>query len=304
MKIFLTGATGFVGAAVLTELLRSKENDVSCLVRTMPPADKIAGWKPVVGDLTDISSFQTGLSGNDVIIHCAGRAHILKDPSKEPLREFRKINSDSTLRLAEAGVSAGVKRFIFLSSIKVNGEETVSGHPFDHTSAPSPVDPYSVSKYEAEERLRALSTYSGLQVCIIRPTLVYGFGVKGNVHRLIQLIYKRLPIPCASLKFNKRSMVHIDNLVSLIITCIHHRNAGGETFLVSDDQDMSTSEFIYTLGKLYAVPVRQVYFPLWIMFYLARAFGYGAEIKRLTGDLQVNIDHTKNSLNWIPPRDL
>jgi nucleoside-diphosphate-sugar epimerase len=303
MKIFLTGATGFVGSAVLKELLRLKGYKITCLVRELPPAGKIKGWNPVVGDLADISSFETLLHGHDIIIHCAGRAHILDDRSENPFEEFRRINAEGTLNLARAGAFAGVQRFIFLSSIKVNGEETIPGYRFDHTSAPHPIDPYGVSKHEAEKRLRMLSAECGLQVCIIRPTLVYGHGVKGNVRRLIQLSHRGLPLPIASMKNNKRSMIHIDNLVSLIITCIHHRNAGDATFLASDDQDMSTSEFVDILARLHAVPIKQVHLPLSILRWLARVLGYEAEIKRLTGNLQVNIQHTKSELDWIPPHN-
>lgn len=304
MKVFVTGATGFVGAGLLEELLSKKDFEVSCLVRSMPPKDQVAGWTPVLGDLTDISSFQSELPGHDVIIHCAGRAHVMNDRVKEPLQEFRLINSDSTLRLAEVCASVGVKRFIFLSTVKVNGEETTPGHPFDHTSTPSPVDPYGISKYEAEMQLRSLSADYGLEVCIIRPTLVYGRGVKGNVHRLMQLIEKGTPLPLAAIKNNRRSMVHIDNLVSLIMTCMRHEKANGKTFLVSDDHDMSTYEFIRTLGILNEISVKQVYVPLWILRGVARAFGFKSEMQRLTGNLQVSIKYTKNTLSWTPPRNI
>lgn len=303
MKVFVTGASGFIGGALVTELLRNSSYEVSYLVRNISNK-QLAGCTAVLGDLTDIPSFKDALSGHDVIIHCAGRAHIMNDRAKDPLKEFRLVNTESTARLAEAGASAGVRRFIFLSSIKVNGEETTPGQPFDHKSSPRPADPYGVSKHEAEMRLRELPTLSALEVCIIRPTLVYGDGMKGNVRRLVRLIERGLPIPFASAKHNKRSMVHIDNLVSLIITCIQNPNAAGQTFLVSDDRDLSTAEFIGVLGNLCARPAKQVSFPLWIMHRLARSFCYDAEFKRLTGTLQVNIEHTKSVLGWKPPRHL
>jgi len=254
------------------------------------------------GDINDVASFKDDLAGFDVIIHSAGRAHVMNDQASDPAREFRIVNTEGTISLANAAAQTGVKRIVFLSSIKVNGERTEQGRPFNERSPANPVDPYGVSKHEAEMALRELSSNSQLEVCIIRPTLVYGEGVKGNVHRLTQLMKKGVPLPFASISKNKRSMIHIDNLLSLIVACARHPDAAGQTFLASDNNDMSTAEFVGYLAQLNGERAIQIPFPVWLLEIAANLLGRGREIDRLTGNLQVDIQHTMEVLEWTPPR--
>ena len=304
MKIFVTGASGFVGSALIETLTKMPNHEVKGLVRRPSPPDADGDWQPVVGDITNIMSFKNALKGIDVIIHAAGRAHLMNDPSENPLREFLKVNTGGTMALARAAEIAGIKRLIFLSSIKVNGEKTTLGRPFNENSLPRPVDCYGVSKHEAEMQLREFAASSALEVSIIRPTLVYGEGVKGNVHRLRWIMSKGLPLPLASVSGNKRSMVHIDNLVSLIIACVEHPDAFDKPLFASDNKDMSTTEFVTFLAKLDGRSTKQIPVPVWLLNILGRLFARGPEIKRLTGTLQVDIGYTMRALNWKPPRSV
>ena len=304
MKILVTGASGFIGSAVIDTLTQMPDHVVAGLVRRSSPRAIDSNWEQIIGDVTDITSFKYALSGIDVIIHAAGRAHLLNDQADDRLNEFRKVNTDGTIALAQAAAKAGVKRLIFLSSIKVNGEKTVPGQPFDENSIPNPVDFYAVSKNEAEMGLRELAASSALEVSIIRPTLVYGEGAKGNVRRLRRMMKKGIPLPLASVSQNKRSMVHLDNLVSMLIACVEHPQAAGKTLIASDNHDMSTTEFVRYLAKLDGRSVKQIPFPVWLLNILGRLLRRETEIKRLTGTLQVEIGYTMRVLDWDPPRQV
>ncbi|MCF2918008.1 SDR family oxidoreductase [Pseudoalteromonas sp. Cn5-37] len=294
--IALTGYTGFVG----NELLK-----------TLVPDDVLLlGRKALLSyphfnffDLSDTQSLslQNALRSVDVLIHSAARVHIMDDTSRDPLKEFRAINTDGTLKLAEQAAQAGVKRFIFVSSIKVNGESTTGKQPFSDADEPAPEDPYGISKAEAEQQLLELGEQTGMEIVIIRPPLVYGEGVKANFASLMKLVGKGLPLPFKLITKNKRSLVSVYNLVDLIKVCIEHPNAANKVFLASDDHDLSTAEMVALMAKVQGKPNLAIPVPLWCFKLAGKVFDKQEVIDRLTGSLQLDITHTKNTLNWTPP---
>jgi nucleoside-diphosphate-sugar epimerase len=227
----------------------------------------------------------------------------MNDTSADPLHDFRRVNVDATLRLARQAAEAGVSRFIFLSSIKVNGESTEGGTPFTSVSPECPVDPYGLSKYEAEQGLRALASEMGIDVVIIRPVLVYGPGVGANFQRMVVWLEKGIPLPLGALS-NKRSMVALDNLIDLIVTCLDHPAAGNQTFLVSDDHDLSTTELLVAMGHALDKPARLLPVPVRLIWWGAALLGKQEVARRVCGSLQVDITHTRNTLDWTPPVSL
>ena len=240
MNILVTGANGFVGQSLVNNLLNNTKHKVVASVRKIP-SRKLSCEYRIINNLEDKPTLTNVFKDIDVVIHTAARVHVMDDKSVDPLMEFRKINVEGTLNLAQQAIKAGVKRFIFISSIKVNGEGTELGKPYTEHSKLNPIDPYSISKYEAEQGLLALAETTSLEVVIIRPTLVYGENVKGNFHSLMKWTYKGVPLPIGGIKHNLRSLVSVDNLVDFIITCIGHKDAKNEIFLISDDDDISTA---------------------------------------------------------------
>jgi nucleoside-diphosphate-sugar epimerase len=301
MNIFLTGANGFVGHAIarnisnqlsaykLTMCLRKSNRDLSGLAKTVS-----------VGDFQEVSDWRVHLDGNDVVIHTAARVHIMNEISGDPLAEFRALNVDATLKLAAQAAEVGVKRFIFVSSIKVNGEQTVTGKAFSETDRPAPQDAYGQSKHEAEIGLRSLASATGMEVVIIRPPLVYGSGVKANFAALMRAVQSGWPLPLGSVH-NQRSLVALDNLVDLIVTCLDHPAAANQTFLVSDGQDLSTAELVQGMAQAAGVPARLLPVPVWALQAGASLLGKGAAVQRLCGNLQVDISKTRTLLGWVPP---
>jgi len=258
----------------------------------------------VVGDIDGSTDYSAAINGVDIVIHCAARAHIMRDESTEPLVEYRKVNLEATLNLAKQAIKAGVKRFVFVSSIKVNGERSPLGKPFKHGDISNPLDDYGVSKSEAELQLIELSNATGLEVVVIRPTLVYGPGVKANFGALMNLVAKGIPLPFGYINQNKRSLVSVVNLVDLIITCIDHPKAANQVFLVSDDYDVSTSEMVREMAKALEKPSWQLPIPIWCYKLAGKLFKKSDVVDRLTGSLQVDIFHTKETLGWKPPQTL
>ncbi len=297
-KIFLTGATGFVGQQ-LSQYLDEHNFQLKILCRT-PSASSSKNTEIVKVELENIDSWSQYLDGCSVIIHLAARVHVMNDTSKNPLEDFRKVNTHATLNLASQAAEAGVKRFIFLSSIKVSGEETQLNRPFKSSHKPKPVDPYAISKYEAEEGLKNLSEQTGMEVVIIRPPLIYGPGVKANFLSMIKWLSKGLPLPFGAIN-NKRSMVGLTNLLDLIITCINHPKAANQTFLVSDDRDISTTELLVLIGNALNKKTRLLAIPGKYIYLFASSIGKKSLAHRLCGSLQVDIEHTKKTLNWKPP---
>ena len=236
----------------------------------------------------------------NVVAHGAARVHVMNDSSIDPLSAFRSTNTLGTLNLAKQAAEFGVKRFIFISSIKVNGEFTVKGSSFKFDDTYVPDDPYGLSKYEAEVGLRKIAQETGMEVVIIRPPLIYGPGVKGNFVNMMRWLNKGVPLPLGAIH-NIRSLVSIDNLVNLIVTCIEHPNAANQTFLVSDDEDISTSGLLSKLGLSLGVTNRLLPIPGTLLEFLAKLLGKYAVAQRLLGSLQVDITKTKEQLNWEPP---
>ena len=298
-RLLLTGATGFVGSAIQKRIVADRNYDLTIAVRNIHEQSEAVRIVKV-DDLKSNTDWSDALKGVDVVVHAAARVHVMDDTSADPLTEFRKINVKGTLNLARQAVEAGVKRFIFISSIKVNGEGTGLGHPYTADSKPNPIDPYGISKYEAEQGLLELAESTPLEVVIIRPTLVYGENVKGNFHSLMKWTYKGVPLPIGGIKQNLRSLVSVDNLVDFIITCIEHKDAKNEVFLISDDDDISTAGLLKEISKGLGVKNKAVNISPKLINTAASALGKSGVAQRLSGSLQVDISKAKNLLGWQP----
>ena len=299
MNILVTGANGFVGQSLVNNLLNNTKHKVVASVRKIP-SRKLSYEYRIINNLEDKPTLTNVFKDIDVVIHTAARVHVMDDKSVDPLMEFRKINVEGTLNLAQQAIKAGVKRFIFISSIKVNGEGTELGKPYTEDSKPNPIDPYGISKYEAEQGLLALAETTSLEVVIIRPTLVYGENVKGNFHSLMKWTYKGIPLPIGGIKHNLRSLVSVDNLVDFIVTCIEHKDAKNEIFLISDDDDISTADLLEEIAKGLGVKNRAVNIPSKLINTAASAIGKSGVAQRLSGSLQVDISKAKTLLGWHP----
>lgn len=299
MRIVLTGASGFVGRCLLNELLEAEHQVTAVLRKHADGVDTRASLR-VIDDFANSLSWGAFLQGQDIVVHCAARVHVMHDTLSDPLAAFRKVNVEGTLNLARQAAAAGVRRFIFISSVKVNGEGTPVGAPYLADAQPAPADPYGISKMEAEHRLRALATETGMEVVIIRPVLVYGPGVKANFLSMMSWLHKGVPLPFGAIH-NRRSLVALDNLVDLIVTCINHPAAANQTFLVSDGEDLSTSELLRRMGSALGKPARLLPVPSWMLEAGAAMLGKKALSQRLCGSLQVDISKTRELLNWTPP---
>jgi nucleoside-diphosphate-sugar epimerase len=298
VNIVLTGATGFLGARLADQIDRQGDLNLTCIVRrALPAGDKC---EVVMGSLDACTDWSAALKSQEVVIHAAARAHIMKEEVADSLAEYRKVNVEGTLNLARQAGAAGIRRFIFISSIKVSGEQTSIGQPFFADDVPSPEDFYGISKHEAEQGLRQIAAETGMEVVVIRPPLVYGPGVKGNFASMIKLVGKGLPLPLGAVH-NKRSLVALDNLVDLIVTCIDHPGAANETFLVSDGEDLSTTQLLRGVAEAMGKPSRLIPVPAGLLQFGATLLGKKAMAQRLLGSLQVDISHTRKCLNWTPP---
>ncbi|EEX35760.1 UDP-glucose 4-epimerase [Vibrio metschnikovii] len=297
--IAITGYTGFVGLHLLEML-----NTTDCLLLGRNSLTNYPHFNDFDLSKSDALDLASKLNRVEVLIHCAARVHIMNDDSSDPLSEFRAVNTEGTLNLARQAAKTGVKRFIFLSSIKVNGESTSGRQSFTAFDTRSPEDPYGQSKAEAEEQLLELGKQTGMEIVIIRPTLVYGPGVKANFASLMGLVAKGIPLPFGCITNNKRSLVSVDNLVDLIITCIDHPKAANQVFLVSDDYDVSTSEMVREMAIALGKPSWQLPVPIWCYNLAGKLFNKSDIVDRLVGSLQVDISHTKETLGWTPPQTL
>lgn len=296
-NILLTGATGFVGQRLLSML---KENGHHCRAAVRRPSSTVDVFAEsvVVGDIDAHTDWGKAVAGMDVVVHLAARVHIMHDQADNPLVEFRKINLDGTRSLAQAAARAGVKRLVYISSIKVNGEAS-KGRPFTPQDTPSPSDPYAIAKWEAEQALQEISRQTGLEVVIVRPTLVYGPGVKANFFNLIKLVRKRIPLPLAGIN-NRRTLVSLDNLANLLMTCCEHPAAAGHVFLAGDDETVSTAELIARIARAFGQRPPLFYFPPGLLAWAARLLGRQAVWLRLSGSLEVDNSDAKSVMGWQP----
>ena len=279
MTVVVTGASGFVGRAVM---------------------DRLAERGRPLSLRTDPSSWDAVLAGATCVVHLAARVHVMNDHAADPLLLYRAVNTAATLDLARRAVRAGVRRLVFMSSVKVSGERTPAGQPFREAQAPAPEDPYGISKWEAEQQLLALGRETGLEVVIIRPPLVYGPGVVANFARLLQTVQRGVPLPLAGVH-NQRSLIALPNLVDFVVRCIQHPAAAQQTFLVSDGDDVSTPELIRRIAHAQGRPARLFYVPPAALVAAARMLGRGPAVERLCGNLQIDSNHARTLLGWTPP---
>lgn len=296
MNILVTGVTGFVGKSLIPHLI-TQGHSVTAISRETNSS--LFGCKTIICDLNSLVDFEDEIVGSDIVIHLAGRAHVLNETSQDPYQAYAEINVKATQNLALLASKNGVKRFIFLSSVKANGEETTL-LSFNETNAPNPQDDYGKTKLEAECALLKIANKTQMQVVIIRPPLIYGKGVKANFKNLIKLCQSKLPLPFGAIH-NKRSMVYIENLIDFINLCITHPKAANETFLISDDEDVSTTTLIRTIRTTLGLPSLLLPIPQsWIVFMLY-LIGRKSLSTRLCGNLQVDITKAKTLLGWKPP---
>ena len=309
MKILITGASGFIGQS-LCKYLSKLGRSVRGTIRSNNPSLFDNDFEVLsVGDINIETDWMNALVDIDCVIHCAGRVHIM-DERKNSYETYKSINVEGTMRLAEQAIKAGVKKFIYLSSIKVNGEKTnnsnsLKNYPgyknkFSYDDKPNPRDAYAISKFEAEKILWKISSGTDLKLTILRLPLVYGYDAKGNLSKLVKLIKTRIPLPFKALK-NKRSMIGIDNLIDLILKCIDNSESEGKTFLASDGEDMSTPDLIKHISLSLGYNARLFSAPLVLLNFLAFVLCKKKEIDRLTGSLRVDIKYTHEMLNWYPP---
>ncbi|MGY2398088.1 UDP-glucose 4-epimerase family protein [Pseudomonas sp. SDO5271_S396] len=297
-SVFLTGATGFVGGAVMCRLL-SEGAQVTAAVRN--EADVLDRKVRIVRfDSLASADWGDSLVGVDTVVHCAARVHVMNDNEVDPLAAFRSVNVEGTLNLAEQAAQAGVRRFVFISSIKVNGESTLPGRPYTADDVPGPTDPYGVSKWEAEQGLLSLARRTALEVVIIRPVLVYGPGVKANFLSMVRWLDKGIPLPFGAI-YNHRSLVALENLVDLTIVATSHPAAANQTFLVSDGEDLSTTQLLRRTAAALGKSARLLPVPAWMLSAAARLLGRESLSQRLCGSLQVDIQKARTLLQWAPP---
>lgn len=298
-RILVTGASGFVGKALTARLISLGEHEVFAMTRSQP-LDRLPGARYVVmGDLRLWSHWAEDLVGVDCVVHTAARVHVLSNQSKQSLAEFERVNVTATLNLARQAARVGVRRFVFISSIGVNGDMTHSNAAFTEDDVPQPHNAYANSKLKAELGLRQIAGETGLEVVIIRPPLVYGPGVRANFAALMRAVQRGWPLPLGAVQ-NLRSMVGIDNLVDFIITCVHHPLAANQTFLVSDGHDVSSAELVRGLARAAGSPPRLLPVPVWLLRAGAKLLGREDVIQRLCGSLRVDIDKAHRVLNWAP----
>jgi nucleoside-diphosphate-sugar epimerase len=303
MNILITGASGFIGQALCRELLHNNKTSIIFVTSRSPRLENNFPYpiEPVaITSLSDLNQRQDILARVDCIIHLAARVHQMKDTAADPLAAFRAINTEATLNLARQAAQHGVKRFIYLSSIKVNGEKTTPGCPFTADDTPAPQDPYGISKAEAEIQIRELSAETGLEVVIIRPPLVYGPGVKANFLSMMRWLDKGFPLPLGAIH-NRRSLVALPNLVDLIINCLTHPAAANQTFLVSDNEDLSTTDLLRRMSNALGKPAWLLPIPVQWLECTASLLGKKAVAQRLCSSLQLDIHKTQTLLNWTPP---
>lgn len=293
--VLVTGGSGFIGGALLRRLEEldwpavgvSRSSSTVDNIRHSPCLSVDADWRPL-------------LNGRSIVVHTAARVHVMQDYADDPLTAFREVNVEGTLRLARQAAEVGVRRFVFISSIKVNGEVTMPGSPFTADEASSPVDPYSISKAEAEAALLRLADETGMEVVIIRPPLVYGPRVGGSFLIMMRWLKRGIPLPLGAVHQNRRTLVGLNNLIDLVVTCMQHPAAENQIFLAGDGVDISTTDLLHRLAAAMGVPPRLIPVPAWMLESGAVLVGKRAVAQRLCGNLQVDISKARRVLGWEP----
>jgi nucleoside-diphosphate-sugar epimerase len=295
MRALVTGAAGFVGTALRARLTAAG-------IEVVPAVRSKSGLphEVVVGNLDALMDWHLALAGCDAVVHLAAQVHMINDAAQNPLALYQATNAVATLRLASQAAEAGVTRFVFISSVGVNGAQTVLGKPFSETDKPNPYNNYAFSKWEAEQGLLHITAETGMEVVIIRPPLVYGPHAPGNFSSLMRWLKRGVPLPLGAIH-NQRSLVALDNLVDFIVTCITHPQAANQTFLVSDGQDLSTTELVRGMAQAAGMPARLLPVPVWALQAGASLLGKGDAVQRLWGNLQVDISKARSLLGWVPP---
>lgn len=319
MKVLVTGANGFVGLALWQHLNAIDGTIAIAAVRRVGALKTHNACVVTVGDMSNQTDWTSALENVDVVVHTAARVHVMQDAFADPLTEYRRVNVQGTLHLARQAAMAGVKRFVFLSSVKVNGEATLThtsrsfqtganekvwvplGKPFSANDVPAPQDPYSISKMEAESGLREIAERTDMEVVIIRPPLVYGPRVKANFAAMMHWLAVGIPLPLGAITNNRRSFVALDNLVDLITTCLSHPSATNQTFLVSDGEDLSTADLLRRMGVALGKPARLFYMPPALLKFGATTLNKTGIYQRLCDSLQLDITKTRQLLQWTPP---
>jgi len=301
MHLMVTGANGFVGQALCTGAIR-RGFHIRGATRSICEL-AIGAGPAIVGKIDGETDWTSALRNVDVVIHLAARVHVMKEVAADPLVEFIKVNLHGTENLARQAACAGVRRLVYVSSIKVNGEETTGGHSYTELDVPAPQDPYGDSKWKAELALHRVAQETGLEVVIVRPPLVYGAGVKGNFAQMLKVLAKEFPLPLASVR-NLRSLVCVENLVDALVVCATHPAAAGQTYLVSDGEDISTPDLLRQLGAAMGHPARLFPCPLALLKLAGRLTGKSEQVERLLGSLQVDNGKIHCELNWKPPYTL
>ena len=301
LNVLVTGPTGFIGRHLCAQLKESGHNVMAArhyrANNRLP--DILADDSIAVGEINSKTDWSQAMNGIDVVVHLAARVHVMQEHDADPLTAYREINTFGTERLASAAAAAGVRRMVFVSTIKVNGE-TTTDRPFNVFDTPCPVDAYAISKWEAEQSIWRIGRETGLEVVVVRPPLVYGPGVKGNFIRLLKLVKRGIPLPLGAC-INKRSLVGLSNITDLLIQCLTKQEAAGHTFLVSDDEDLSTTDLIRGLAASIRQKPRLISIPAKWLEVAARAVGKAGVYDRLCGSLQLDIRHTREVLDWKPP---
>ena len=293
MKVLVTGATGFVGSALCARLAASGIGVVPAVRNPSGLPHEVA-----VGNLAASTDWRSALAGCDAVVHLAARVHMMDDTAHNPLALYRATNRDATLNLARQAALAGVKRFVYISSIKVNGEG--GDAPYRETDAPAPVDAYAISKWEAEQGLQRIAAETGLEVVILRPPLVYGPGVKANFRKLMRTVKRGWPLLLGAI-CNHRSLLYLGNFVDAIRLCIEHPDAAGQTFLLDDGEPVSTPQLIRALARAMGRPARLPAVPVGVLELAGALLGKRAAVARLTGSLYVDGSAIRSHLGWMPP---
>lgn len=297
-RFLISGANGFVGRALCKEAVSrgfSVRGATRAYTNLQDGVECVA-----IGDIDDSTDWHNALSNCDVVIHLAARVHVMYESSKDPLSAFRKVNVAGTKQLAQSAAARGIKRMVYVSSIKVNGECTNGGHQFSEQDKPSPHDAYGVSKWEAERALQQVALETGLEVVIVRLPLVYGEGVKGNFAQLLRAVACGIPLPLAQVN-NQRDFLYLGNLVDALITCAMHPAAANQTYFVSDGEAVSTPDLLSRVAEALGVSARLFYVPLWILKMAGRLTGRTNQLGRLVSSLQVDSGKIRRELGWVPP---